>query len=319
LNARDIPALQASMAGTAWGPLVTRFETYLRTARHLAPLTVRNYLTDLAPYFEFLRKRGVEDPASVDKALLRGYLAWLMELGYVRPSVSRKLSALRSFHGFLNVGSAADAGPVHSVAAPRAERRLPEIASAEKIAAMMAAPDATRPAGIRDRALLELIYSAGLRVSEARSLDVADIDIASREVTVIGKGSKMRVTLMGRPAAEQVSRYLSEVRPAWARRQSGNAVFLNQYGGRLSVRSIQEIVKKYAVAAGLDPEFHTHTLRHSFATHLLDGGADLRVVQDLLGHASPSTTQIYTHVSAGQAKKVYLSAHPRARKQRPGP
>jgi site-specific recombinase XerD len=157
-----------------------------------------------------------------------------------------------------------------------------------------------------------MIYAAGLRVSEAASLDVSAVDLQMREIRVTGKGAKTRVTLLGRVAAEWLQRYLLEVRPKWAVRRSGEALFLNQSGGRLTVRSIQATAKRCATAAGLDPSFHTHTLRHSFATHMLDGGADLRVVQDLLGHSSPATTQIYTHVSAAQARRVYLAAHPRA-------
>ena len=308
----SLPGLEDSLRGTPWGQTVREFESDLRAARQLAPLTVRNYLNDLMPFFEFLKKRGATDLGRADRLFLRAYLAWLLEIGYKRPSVARKLSALRAFYRFLGDRGLTGPDQTDLVTAPKLERRLPGIVSTEDIARLLSVPDVQKPAGVRDRALLELIYAAGLRVSEAASLDIAGVDLPAREVRVTGKGSKTRITLIGKPAAEWLQRYLTEARPLWTTLRSGDALFLNQSGGRLTVRSIQETVKRCAVAAGLDPAFHTHTLRHSFATHMLDGGADLRVVQDLLGHSSPATTQIYTHVSAAQARKVYLAAHPRA-------
>ncbi len=310
----SLPGLRAATRGTPWSGTVHDFETHLRAARQLAPLTVRNYLNDLVPFFVFTTKSGKDDLARADRLFLRAYLGWLMELGYTRQSISRKLSALRAFYKFLHGSGAVPVDHTGRVSAPKLEQRLPVIASASDIERLLAAPSPSTPTGIRDRAMLEVLYGAGLRVSEAQSLDISDVDLRSREVRVTGKGSKTRVSLIGREAVDRLTKYLSEVRPNRAGRRSGNALFLNQYGGRLSVRSFQEAAKKYAVEVGLDPSFHTHTLRHSFATHLLDGGADLRVVQDLLGHASPATTQIYTHVSAAQARKVYLTAHPRANK-----
>ncbi len=309
----SLPGLRDALRGTPWAPVVREYESHLRAARQLAPLTVRNYLTDLMPYVEFLKKRGATDLDRADRPFLRAYLAWLLEIGYQRPSVARKLSALRAFYRFLRDQGKAATDQTDQVSAPKLERRLPGVASAQDIERFLSVPDTDKAPGVRDRAILEVIYAAGLRVSEAASLDVPEIDLQKREVRVTGKGSKMRVTLLGRPAVEWLAQYLREVRPAWTRPGTGAALFLNQSGGRLTVRSIQEIVRRCATVAGLDPSFHTHTLRHSFATHLLDGGADLRVVQDLLGHASPATTQIYTHVSAAQARKVYLAAHPRAR------
>jgi len=309
-----IPGLEMALRGTPWQALVLDYEVHLRTSRQLAPLTVRNYLNDLVPFFEYLDKRDVADLGKLDRFLLRGYLAWLIEIGYVKPSVSRKLSALRSFYRYLRRAGAVERNQTDLVGAPKLERRLPPAISAEDMDRFLSGPDLARPAGVRDRALLEVLYAAGLRVSEAAAMNAADVDFATREVRVTGKGSKTRVALLGGPAIEALDRYLKEVRGQWASRRSGDALFLNRYGGRLTVRSMQNTVKRYALKAGLPPDFHTHTIRHSFATHLRDGGADLRVVQDLLGHASPATTQIYTHVSVAQARRVYLAAHPRARR-----
>ncbi len=313
MTAPSIPGLAYALEGTQWRPTLRAYSSHLEAERQLAPLTVRNYLNDLVPFLEFLKMKGASGFARADRLFLRSYLAWLIEIGYVRASTSRKLTALRVFYQFLRARGEVQKDDTRQVTSPKLERRLPGVASSQEVERLLSAPDTLKPGGVRDRALLEVLYAAGLRVSEAHSLDTAALDLNGREVRVVGKGSKMRVVLLGRPAVEWLSRYLAEVRPQWAGRVSGDAVFLNQYGGRLSVRSIQETVKRCALLAGLDPDFHTHTLRHSFATHLLDGGADLRVVQDLLGHSSPATTQVYTHVSAAQARKVYLAAHPRAK------
>lgn len=309
-----LPGLNHSITGKPWAVHVRDFEQHLRTARQLAPLTVRNYLNDLTPFFEYLDMKDAPDLNRADRLFLRGYLSWLLEIGYERPSMARKLTALRSFYRFLVERNVVTQNQTDSVSAPKLQSRLPIVVSADEIGLLMSSPDTKRPAGIRDRALLETLYGAGLRVSEVQALDIQDLSRQSREVRVLGKGSKPRVALVGRTAIEWVDRYMSEVRTTWAGRRSGDALFLNRYGARLGVRSMQQLVKRHALKAGLDPEFHTHTLRHSFATHMLDGGADLRVVQELLGHASPATTQVYTHVSMTQARKVYEAAHPRAQR-----
>ncbi len=311
-----LPGLNHSINGKPWAGHVRDFEQHLRTARQLAPLTVRNYLNDLTPFFEYLDMKDAPGLDTADRLFLRGYLAWLLEIGYERPSMARKLTALRAFYRFLVDQGVVKQNQTDAVSAPKAQSRLPVIVSADEIERVMNVQDVTRPAGTRDRALLETLYGAGLRVSEAQALDLQDLDHRTREVRVVGKGSKPRVALVGRTAIEWLDRYLSDVRVSWAGRRSGDALFLNQYGSRLSVRSMQKIVKRSAIKAGLDADFHTHTLRHSFATHMLDGGADLRVVQELLGHSSPATTQVYTHVSTAQARKVYEAAHPRAQRER---
>lgn len=295
-----------------WRDILRRFEAHLKAHRGLAALTIRNYLTDLGPLYEYMQLKGVQDLKALDKVILRGYLAWLLELGYVKHSVARKLSVLRSFLRWLVREKLIDTDPLPRGGMMRLGSRLPRFLSREEAARLVEAPDTSGPLGLRDRALLELVYASGLRVSEVHGLDIGDLDMESRELRVRGKGSKERVVLMGTPARDFLALYLREVRPRLANRRSGDALFLNYSGGRLSQRSIQEKVRRYAGKAGLNGKVHTHTLRHSFATHLLEGGADLRVVQELLGHASPATTQVYTHVTRSQAREVYMAAHPRA-------
>ena len=306
------PGLADALEGTPWHDVVSEYADHMRVIRQLSPFTVRNYLSDLTPYFTYLDKRGIRDIANPGRRLLRGYLAWLIEIGYERPSVGRKLTALRQFYRYLEETRGVKAEQVEYLSAPRLDRRLPGTASLEQLELLLSEPDSRTSVGMRDKALLEVLYAAGLRVSEAHGADLADLDLVAREIRVFGKGSKQRVALLGTPSVHALEHYLGHGRPALSGKRSVTALFLNKFGDRLSVRGIQLVVKKYALKAGLDPDFHTHTLRHSFATHLLDGGADLRVVQDLLGHASPATTQIYTHVSAESARRVYLAAHPRA-------
>jgi site-specific recombinase XerD len=296
-----------------WRSLLERFETHLVAEMGLAALTVRNYKTDLAPLYEYMQLRRVGFLASLDRYDLRGYLAWLAELGYARSSIVRKLSTLRSFLRWLVREKLIEVDPLPRRGVMKRESRLPRFLSQREAARLVAAPDTSKPLGARDRALLELIYAGGLRVSEARGLDIRDVDLESRELRVTGKGSKQRVVLIGNVARDTLALYLGQEREKLAGRESRGALFLNRFGARLSQRSIQKKVRSYAAMVGLRSDVHTHTLRHSFATHLLEGGADLRVVQELLGHASPATTQVYTHVTQAEARKVYLNAHPRAK------
>jgi integrase/recombinase XerC len=304
--------LEQDLSDTLWGTMIIEFGDHLRTNRQLSAYTVRNYTSDIASYAEFLRLRRVSDLDEADRRFFRDYLAWLLELGYVKSSVSRKLTALRAFYGFLGDRGDIKRDQTDLITSPRLDRRLPVVATRREVETLLATPDAATDIGRRDRAILEVLYSSGLRVAEICSLDVGDIDFKFRELRVVGKGDKERIALLGKPAVMALTEYVQRTREELANRQPQTALFLNRYGGRLSTRSVERLVKRYALQAGLDPNFHTHTLRHSFATHLLDGGADLRVVQDLMGHSSPATTQIYTYVSTEQARKVYLQSHPRA-------
>ncbi len=295
-------------------PQLQEFQAYLQGERGLSPATVRNYLADVEPFLMFLEREGVPlaQLERADRPLLRRYLAWLMELGYARGSIARKVSTLRSYLRYRQArGDSALFIPPRRFG-PRRTQPPPTFLGKDDASHLVEAPDLSRPTGLRDRALLELLYAAGLRVSEAVGLDIQGLDLPRREVQVTGKGDKERRVPMGRPAAQAVERYLREGRAVLHPRVAERALFLNATGKRLSQRSVQRLVKRYALEVGASPATHTHTLRHTFATHLLDGGADLRVVQHLLGHASPRTTQVYTHPTLAQARRLYTLAHPLA-------
>ena len=295
-----------------WRETMGGFRDHLVAERGLAPLTIRNYLSDLEPLRDYMAKHEIGSFADLDRRTVRGYLSWLHELGYVRPSIARKLSATRTLFKWLNRVGIAEHDPLPQRGSFKIDSHLPRFLSQEEASSLMDAPDPTSPKGIRDRALLELVYAAGLRVSEVHDLNVDGINLTTREIRVVGKGSKERVALIGESARDALSAYMTEVRPEVASMDAEGALFVNRYGRRLSQRSIQKAVRSYAARSGLGTQVHTHTLRHSFATHLLEGGADLRVVQELLGHASPATTQVYTHITKTEARQAYMAAHPRA-------
>ena len=293
-----------------------RYINYLEVERNVSPYTVRNYTTDLLGFFAFLKTKGIGSLKEVDRHVLRDYLSHLMEKGFVKASIARKLSAIRSFYRFLLREEMISTSPVATTTSPKLDKRLPLFLTIEEMERLLEAPDLSTPQGQRDRALLELLYASGLRVSELANINLEQVNLDSREIRVWGKGSKERLALMGEPAAKALSDYLSQGRLKLLGNKGSNALFLNRYGGRLPERRVQRILEKYGNIAGIDKGVHPHMLRHTFATHLLDGGADLRVVQELLGHADLSSTQIYTHVTKSQARKVYLSAHPMAQKSK---
>jgi len=289
-----------------------KYIAYLEVERNASPYTVRNYTTDLLDFFHFVKDRGIDSLKDVDKHVLRDYLAHLMERSVVKASIARKLSAIRSFYRYLAREEILPVNPVQETSSPKLDKRLPSFLTTDEITRLLEVPDQSTPQGQRDRALLELLYASGLRVSELVGLNLEQVNLDTREIRVWGKGSKERVGLMGEPAATALIAYLEQGRTQLIGRKKSNALFLNRYGERLTERRVQRILEKYASTVGIGRRVHPHMLRHTFATHLLDGGADLRVVQELLGHASLSSTQVYTHVSKSQAKKVYLSAHPMA-------
>jgi integrase/recombinase XerC len=298
-----------------------RYIQYLEAERNASPYTVRNYRADLADFFKFLKKKELTLLDEVDRHVLRDYLSHLVERGIAKASIARKLSAIRSFFRYLVREEIIAKNPIEQVSSPKLDKRLPSFLTKEEMEKLLNAPDLPTPLGQRDRALLELLYASGLRVSELVGLTLEQIDLESNEIRVWGKGSKERMVLMGVPAAEALKSYIGEGRLQLQlqSKKKTSALFLDRYGQPLTERSVQRLLNQYAKKAGIGKRVHPHMLRHTFATHLLDGGADLRVVQELLGHARLTSTQIYTHVTKGQARKVYLAAHPLAREKKDEP
>jgi integrase/recombinase XerC len=292
--------------------LLERFLTYLRAGRNASPYTVKNYCHDIGQFLDYCRAKGVGSIEQIDRSLLRAYLAELDAAGYVKASIARRMAELRSFGDFLVREDVLERNPFRTVGAPRIPKRLPQYLTTAELEVLLSVPDTSTPRGLRDRAIIEVLYAAGLRVSELVGLNVRDVDLAQAQVRVVGKGGKERIGLLGRPAVRAVSAYLNGGRPELLGQRPTGALWLNHRGGRLTVRGVALVLDKAGRQAGIRTPVSPHVLRHTFATHLLDGGADLRVVQELLGHANLVTTQIYTHVSQSRAREVYLHAHPRA-------
>ncbi len=301
---------------------IDEFETYIADARRFSERTVRAYRSDLHRFATFWERDFGEERASktllsrVDTLAVRSYLASLHRSRLASRSLARHLSTLRSFFRWACREGHLAKNPARSLPAPRLPRTLPRALTLPDTERLLAA-DEDRPFPERDRALFELLYATGLRVSEAASLDLEDVDFASRLLRVLGKGNRERVAPFGEAAAEALEAYLSaraERRRRGARDETedGDPLFVNARGGRLTTRSMARLLKRRLRAAGLPAEISPHALRHSFATHLLEAGADLRAIQELLGHASLSTTQKYTHVNMDQLMAVYDKAHPRA-------
>ena len=299
---------------------------HLRVERGAAANTLSSYRRDLARNVQFLGDRGIGDPAAVGESDVTEFLASLREgvsQGEGAPgrsplsaaSAARTLVAVRGLHKFLALEGETVTDPAGAVAPPKAPKRLPKAISVHEVERLLSAASVGEStASLRDRAMVEVLYGAGARISEAVGLDVDDIDLEQGSVRLLGKGSKERIVPLGRFAREAVTAYTVRARPSFAVRGKGTpALFLNQRGGRLSRQSAWKAIHAAAERAGLGGKISPHTLRHSFATHLLDGGADVRVVQELLGHASVTTTQIYTMVTVQRLREVYAEAHPRAR------
>ena len=293
----------------------------LQAERNLSALTLRNYRTDLEHFFAWLDAEKVE-PLALDRRTFRRYLATLDGTGMARGSVARKVSTIHTFYRWLVQESMLAADPLHGVRPPKQERRLPKVMHDTDVSDLLEAPAGDGPVVLRDRAILELLYATGVRVSELAGLDTADVDLDAGVLRVTGKGNKQRIVVFGAPAERALRVYLRDGRPKLARGRAEPALFLNRDGGRLSARAVQLLVKESGIAAGIEARAHPHLLRHTFATHMLDGGADVRVVQELLGHAKSTTTQIYTHVTEARQRQVYTDAfynawHPRRRPPAP--
>ncbi len=277
-----------------------------------SPYTVKNYGTDITQFLDACAKRGVTTLEELNRDIVRTYMAELDEDGYVRASIARRIFELRAFGDFLVHHHAWKQNLFRKIHAPKVPARLPRYLTVDEARRLMSAPDTSTPQGLRDRAILEVLYASGTRVSELSGLDLGDVDLGAGEMRVIGKGDKERLVLLGRPATAALRVYIESARPTLIDKETSNAVFLNRFGGRLSVRSIDTIVRKAGIAAGIDQTVTPHLLRHTFATHMLNGGADLRVVQELLGHENIATTQIYASITQRRAREVYLQAHPRS-------
>ena len=327
----SVPA-SGSAAPTASQAPLDRFLLSLR-AKDASEHTLRSYATALGAYLDWLAERGV-DWRAPGRTELRAYLAKLVGSG-ARTSVSQRLAAIRSFHRFAARAGLAAGDPWGSIAAPRLPRRLPRVLEVDQIERLLEVIDAderasaaarrrdpalTAALAMRDRAIVEVAYAAGLRISELAAAELSSVNLPRGEVRVLGKGRKERIGLLGRPAIAALETYLDSARPELEARRASTAparrsetIFLNRDGGPIGVRGLRYRIDRLCRRAGLPEGVSPHTLRHSFATHLLDGGADLRVVQELLGHESLATTQVYTHVSAARLRAAYAGAHPRAK------
>jgi integrase/recombinase XerD len=298
-----------------------RYLDHLAVERGLSDNTLAAYRRDLRRYVAFLSGRNATEAGAVDEAMIRSFAASLSasthgpdDRPYRATSVARALSAVRSFHRFLLREGLTDRDPAVGVPQPRLPRSLPRPLPVDDVRRLLETPDPGAPSGIRDRAILELLYGSGLRISELTGLDVDDVDLEGESLRVLGKGGKERDVPVGSFARDAVGAYLTRGRPALATVATRGALFLNARGGRLSRQSCARLLGRYVRLAGIERRVTLHTLRHSFATHLLEGGADVRVVQELLGHASVATTQIYTLVTSQHLREVYEAAHPRARR-----
>jgi integrase/recombinase XerC len=307
----------ATVQMTSVGPLVTaafdRFLRYLKIERNASDLTIKSYSEDLASFQDYLADR-VGNVGSLDEltiTTLRGYVTYLHECNYAKTTIARRLACLRTFFRFCCREQLVQHNPAKALRTPRAGRKLPHFLTTEQIVTLVESPSPAEDLGLRDRAILETLYSAGLRVAELVGLDVDDWNRDADVIRVLGKGRKERIAPIGRHASKALQNWLEKrvVSPK-AKPAHLNALFLNKNGTRITTRSIGRMLEKYLQITGLESITTPHTLRHTFATHLLDGGADLRSVQELLGHKSLTTTQIYTHVSTKRLRDTYEKAHP---------
>ena len=289
---------------------VDAFLAHLRDERGLSPHTLRAYAADLGRYLDWADRTGV-DPFAVTHRQLRLYLAELDRAAYARRTIARRLASVRSIFAFLLERGLVTGDPAAVLGTPRLAKRLPRTVPDDVLTALLDAPDPATPAGLRDRALLELLYATGMRVAEIAGLDLGRVDLADGHIRVIGKGSKERILPLHPQAIERVRSYLESGRPVHDTR-GDPALLLSSRGNRLSEDAVRRVLKTHLRAVGGTLSLSPHALRHTFATHLLEGGADLRTIQELLGHVALSTTQIYTHVGRKRLRDVHRDAHPRA-------
>ena len=288
------------------------FIRYLRVERNAAANTIDSYSLDLKRYIECLQQQGVRSVEKIERTHILSFLTLLRELGLTARSISRNFSAVKGFHRFLINEELSRTNPTENVEAPKLSKKLPDVLTPDEIELILEQPNTNHVLGVRDKAILETLYATGIRVSELTGLRQTNVLFDSGIIRVFGKGSKERLVPIGRSALLWIRKYQEGARPRLAKRgETNDILFLNVRGKPLSRMSIWNIVHQYTVAAGIKKEVHPHTFRHSFATHLLEGGADLRAVQEMLGHADISTTQVYTHIDREYLKEVHRTFHPR--------
>jgi len=291
--------------------LVDAYLKHLKVERNVSPRTIAAYSSDLSGFLRWADKAGIH-VFDADHRSLRSYLAELDRARYARRTIARRLAAVRSFYRYLIRTGQVSSSPAAVLATPRVPKRLPDIGTTDLVEGLMEAPDASTPLGMRDRAILELLYASGIRVSELTGLDLGALDLSQGLITVMGKGTRERIVPVHKLAVRTLRTYLTDARPLLDRGGGGEAVFLNRLGTRLSAGGVRRMLERHITTLGAAASVTPHVLRHTFATHLLEGGADLRTVQELLGHVALSTTQIYTHVSTKHLRDVHKGAHPRA-------
>lgn len=284
------------------------FKSFLLADRNCSENTAAYYVKDVKQFMEYFEGRPEE---GIGKEEISEYVMEMNRMGLMETTVSRKISSIKNYYIFLMTENMAETNPAETVESPKADKHLPDVLTVEEIERILSCIDVSSPEGIRDRAILETLYSSGLRVSELCGLKINDIDFSEEFVRVLGKRMKERIVPLGESAAKYLSEYIRSARNAYPAKSS-DALFLNRRGGRLSRMSIWNILKKYSLKSGIDKHIHPHILRHSFATHLLEGGADLRSVQEMLGHSSIATTEIYTHINRKYLKEIYNEYHPRS-------
>jgi integrase/recombinase XerD len=309
--------MAATAAPQRLSDLILDFLGYLELERGLSRNTLEAYRSDLQQYGRFLEWRGALDPLTVDTTDLRAFVSELADgAGGRRPvapaTLQRKIACLRSFYRHMRREQLLDHDPTAELRAPRPRGRLPKVLSRDEVAKLLAQPRGASPAALRDRALLETMYACGLRASEATGLELSQLDLEAGILRAHGKGSKERIVPIGSKAIETLRQYLETARPKLVGLREEQRVFVNLRGGGLSRQGLYKIVQRHARTAGLERRMSPHTLRHTFATHLLAGGCDLRSLQEMLGHADIGTTQVYTHLNAERLRDVYFGAHPRA-------
>jgi integrase/recombinase XerC len=294
---------------------IEEFKVCLREEKNFSPHTISSYSVDLKQLLTYLAQRGslFMGPGRIDADVARRFLMYLEQKKFSRRSIARKIAACRSLFRFMIREGRAKANPFKLISTPKMDRRLPNFLYNEEITRLLAQPDPKSPSGLRDRAALELLYATGMRVSEMVKLSLHDIDLTEGEARVFGKGRKERIVLLGSHSIEAIKRYISQARSK-LNKKGLKQLLISREGTPLTERSVQRLVSFYVKKTGIGRKVTPHTLRHTFATHLLGGGADLRTVQELLGHSSLSTTQMYTHITKERLKSIYDSFHPRSGK-----